>query len=65
MAVLLSLVFAACAHAHVHVPPTPEGEACIRHCIAITCEPEPRHDDGHCDAQYQNCLRTCPGATEE
>jgi len=55
----------------VHVPNTPEGQSCLRECMMVqnTCKAGCRSDEPGCPTscavQQKNCLRTCPGATED
>jgi len=54
----------------VHVPNTPEGNQCVRECMVVgnTCRAPCGADNVcglNCQAQHKNCLRTCPGATED
>ncbi len=64
------LVLFACST--VHVPSTPEGQACVRECMLVrnTCVVGcPQVNGGFCELgcanQRKDCLRTCPGATED
>jgi hypothetical protein len=63
--VLTSMLCLACATLPI-VPPTPEGNACVRQCLAIqnTCG---LGSTGWavvvaCNNQHAQCLATCPGA---
>jgi hypothetical protein len=49
-AAIILLVLCGCANHYVVVPPTPEGNACVRQCMGV-----------HSNA-YVACLQTCPGA---
>jgi hypothetical protein len=60
--------------AHVKVPPTQEGQACVQRCFTI--KKQCNHANAHaasdmglgdmaCQSQETDCLRACPGAAGE
>lgn len=68
---IAALYFAAmigCGAANVNIPPTPEGNACRRECMAIynVCSDPSllqRIWMQSCHGQNEECLMGCPGAT--
>lgn len=56
----------------VHVPNTPAGQSCVRECMLVrnSCNAGCYGDNAGwckvgCGGQQKDCLRSCPGATED
>lgn len=64
-ALILLAISVAPGCATIHVPRTPEAQACNRECMMIANQCVASGVNGFaCYAQERNCWRTCPGAWE-
>jgi hypothetical protein len=64
------LLAVACGSTRIYVPPTPEGKACWRECLAISNQCRASYWGAlwmppACNDQQGECLRSCPGAMDE